>query len=116
MPGNSVARAGDVAAATGSTYYSGADSGAWSAGALSSTTTSLVTSDGKQVVTKASCTFSFSGKAGNSPVTGTSTVKLEPATRRLKVAGASPLVHGDSTKDSYGNTLSVESTATLRTA
>lgn len=114
MPG-SVARAGDVTATVGQLPYSGATSGTWTAGTVATTTATLASSDGAAVVVGASCTFSFNGTNGQSPVTGTSTVTLSPGPRVLTIGGVAPLVDGDSQQDAYGNTLRVGSTATLRT-
>ncbi|WOP18902.1 hypothetical protein [Raineyella sp. LH-20] len=113
MP-SSVAREGDVTATVGQLPYSGATSGTWTAGTVASTTASA-SSDGAAVVVGASCTFSFNGTNGQSPVTGTSTVTLSPGPRVLTIGGVAPLVDGDSQQDAYGNTLRVGSTATLRT-
>lgn len=110
-----VARSGDVSATAGTTAYSGATSGTWTAATPALTTTTVLSCDGA-VVTKATCSFSFSGTNGQSPVTGTSSVTLSPGRLALTVDGVSPLVDGDSAKDSYGNKLSVSSGAALTTA
>jgi hypothetical protein len=112
----SVARKADVTASPGSLFYTGATSGAWTAGSVTVTTTDAARSDGAQVAVKASCTFSFAGSNGQTAVSGTSSVTLSPASRALTVGGTHPLVDGDSEKDSYGNTVEVTSGAALRTA
>lgn len=114
----SVARAGDVSATPGTTPVTGS-TGAWSAGTISETTTSVFTSDRRAIVVEARCTFSYSGNTTStpsSPVSQTSTVTLRPHTRALKVGGSPPLVDGDREQDSYGNALSVGSDATWSTA
>ncbi|MEW2121951.1 hypothetical protein AB0945_43970 [Streptomyces sp. NPDC005474] len=111
----SVARTGDVSTKAGTTLPAGTDSGAWTPGAVTVTTTDLLTSDGRKVVVEATCDFSFTGKSGNTAVTNSSTVKLKPGSRSLNAGGIAPLVDGDSNQDSYGNTVSVSSDALLQT-
>ena len=115
MTAKSVARSDDVSTLAGSTSYTGATSGSWTAGDLTLTTASLASIGGSTVVTKAACTFSFSGSNGQSAVTGTSSVTLNPSSRLLTIDGTSPLVDGDSAKDDYGNTIKVSSSALLKT-
>ncbi|MFF4911220.1 hypothetical protein ACFY2T_40875 [Streptomyces sp. NPDC001260] len=117
MATKSVARTGDVSAKAGTKLPEGADSGTWtvSEGNPTVTTTDLLTSDGRKVVVEATCDFSFTGKSGNTAVTNSSTVKLEPGSRALDAGGVAPLVDGDSKQDSYGNTVSVSSDALLQT-
>ena len=111
-----VAREGDASAAAGKTPYTGATSGTWTPGSVTETTADRASSDGAKVVTQAKCSFSFSGTNGTSAVTGSSTVTLSPGSLLLSIDGATPLVDGDSAKDSFGNTVSVSSSAILRTA
>jgi hypothetical protein len=112
---SAVARSGDVSAAAGTTPATGADSGTWTAGTLTLSTADLLSSDGRAVVVEAACTFSFTGKAGNTAVTDSSTVELKPGSPALLVGGTHPLLDGDAEEDDYGNTVSVSSDAALRT-
>lgn len=111
MAGKPLARAGDVSATVGTTFYTGADSGSWAAGTVSETTTPGFTSDGTVVVTQASCVFTFTGKAGTAQNPGSSTVTLSAGDRALQIGDAAPLVDGDRQADDFGNTLRVASTA-----
>ena len=111
-----VAREGDVSTTVGTTPFTGATSGTWTAGDLELTTTGRAQADGKEIVTAASCTFSFAGTNGQTNVNGTSVVTLQPASRRLRFGTASPLVHGNSASDTFGNTIRVTSSATWATA
>lgn len=120
-----VARAGDVrATASSATNYpdniSPTATDSWTVlGVVSETTVSVAESDGSKVVRSASCQFSFTGtntQSGASFTSPTSTVTLTPATRKLTVGGSAPLVDGDEAKDTFGNKVSVSSTATWRTA
>lgn len=120
-----VARAGDVSPTPSSaTNYpddkSPTATGSWAAaGNVSETPASGATSDGKKIIVSATCDFVFSGttKVDGAPFTSSppSTVTLSPASRTLKVGG-DPLVDGDEKTDTYGNKLSVSSTATWQTA
>jgi len=112
----SIARSGDVSAQAGSSMYTGATSGSWTAGDLTLTTASLASSGGSKAVIKATCTFSFSGSNGQSAVTGTSSVTLNPSSRLLTIGGTAPLVDGDSAKDDYGNTIKVSSSTLWKTS
>ena len=113
MAGAAVARSGDVSAAAGATPYTGATSGTWTAGTPELTTSGVLSSDGRAAVVKARCSFSFSGTNGQTGVTGSSTVTLEPGGRALTAAGVCPLVDGDTAEDSFGNKVSVASDALL---
>ncbi len=113
---NPVARDGDVSTTVGTTPFTGATSGTWTAGDLTVTTTGRARADGEEIVTAASCTFSFAGTNGQTPVSGTSVVALQPAARKLRFGTAFPLVDGETTSDTFGNTVRVVSSATWRTA
>ena len=114
-----VARAGDVSATPGTTPVTGS-TGTWTKqGEVNETKKTTFTSDGSAVVVKATCTFSYSGNTTStpsSPVTDSSTVTLNPQSRKLTVGGDSPLVDGESAEDSYGNKLSVASSAAWSTS
>ena len=94
--------------------------GTWTASpTITETTKTKFTSDGKAVVVEASCTFSYSGNttsSPSSPVTYSSTVTLTPQSKKLTVGGSSPLVDGDEKQDSYGNKVSVSSSAAWSTS
>ncbi|MEV1289100.1 hypothetical protein [Micromonospora sp. NPDC049679] len=120
-----VARAGDAAAtASGRTNYPNdkapTATGAWAAvGPVAETPVTVAGADGKRVIRSASCTFTFTGTLtsnGNAFTSPPSVVTLSPGTRTLKVGGSDPLVDGDETSDSFGNTVSVTSTASWRTS
>jgi hypothetical protein len=115
MAGAAVARAADISTTAGSTPYEGAPSRTWTAGTPQLTTSGVLSSDGHPVVVAVSCAFSFSGTNGQTSVTGSSTVTLQPGSRALRAAGVCPLVDGDSAEDSFGNTVSVASDAALVT-
>lgn len=109
-----VARDGDVTATAGTSPYSGADSGTWTAEPVSYTTRSKVKA-GAAAISKAECTFSFSGKSGNSQVSGTEKVELTAGSTKLKTGGGGVLVSGDSKTGTYGNKLEASSSAKLET-
>lgn len=125
--GQAIARSGDVRAtpvvpAPPKGLWPGATNGAWSIGTLAGTatvveltTSDLVSSDGRSSVAKAVATFSFRGTDGTNAVQGESTVTLQGGSPLVSLAGVAPLVDGDSAEDSYGNKLSVSSSATLAT-
>ena len=115
MATKSVAREDDVSATAGTKLATGADSGAWTAEGVTVATTALVTSDGREVVLEATCTFTFKGKSGNSTMTASSTLTLKPGSRTLHVGDVAPLVDGDRIQDVFDNTISVSSDALLRT-
>jgi len=104
-----VARSGDVtaAASAGLVFPGGtADSGSWTAGAVAEQPAATLTDTGAAALFQATCTFSFKGKVGNTPVTGSSTVTLAADATRLRVGGASLLLDGDGATDAFGNALS----------
>ncbi|AEH10752.1 MULTISPECIES: hypothetical protein [Protofrankia] len=115
MAGAAAARPTDVSATAGSSPYTGATSGTWTAGTPQLTTSDVLSSDGQAIVVGASCSFTFSGTNGQTNVNGSSTVTLEPGGRALTAAGVCPLVDGDSARDSFGNTVFVASNASLVT-
>lgn len=99
--------------------------GNWKAGPVSYTPDPTgppprITAGGRAVVVKATCVFTFTG---NDNATGalitpapTATVELVPGAHPLRVGNAAPLVNGNTKTDEHGNTLTVVSTATWRTA
>jgi len=118
-----VAVQGDVSATAGTSPYTGADSGTWTAGTVSETSYANLKSGGKEVVWKAECTFSFSGTNSSSgaTVTGSEKVTLTATTKLLKKGEHSVLVDGDSksgggTPPSFDNKLSVSAAGPLKTA
>jgi hypothetical protein len=114
MAAASVAGDGDVSATAGTVLFTGADKGTWTAGSVQLKTYAKLEAGGKPVVHQAECTFSFSGSAGNTAVTGTSRVTLTKPGRPLQKGQQSVLVDGDSVTDSFGNKLAVTSTRRLQ--
>jgi hypothetical protein len=95
--------------------------GAWGMlpGSLREVPISIAGSAGRPVVQSASCTFLFKGLTipGDAPFTSPpSMVQLTPAPRVLTVSGGSPLFDEDQAKDEFGNTITVTSSATWRSA
>ena len=113
MPAKPAAGDGDVSATVGKKPFTGADKGTWTAGRVQLTTYAKLKAGGKAVVHKAECTFSFSGTAGNTTVSGSSTVTLTKTGRPLQKGQQSVLVDGDSATDDFGNKLTASSTRRL---
>ena len=113
MP-KSVATVGDVTATAGTTMYSPATSGSWTAGSVSYTSYDNVKSGDAKVIHKAECTFSFSGSTGNTAVSGSETVTLEAGSTLLQKGASKVLVDGDSKTGTYGNKLQVSSSEKLK--
>jgi hypothetical protein len=114
--GAKVAVDGDVTATPSASPASGADSGAWTAGPISYTTYSKLKVGGKNVIWKAKCTFSFSGKSGNSPYSTTEDVTLTASTKKLNKSQHNVLVSGDSETGTQGNKLAVSASGKLTSA
>ena len=113
----SVAVEGDVSATPGSTPYSGAETGSWTAGAITYQGYDPLTIGGTRVVSEASCTFSFSGASSSgATITGTETVTLSAGGTKLQGGSSKVLVDGDRKAGSYGNELLVQTGAKLKTA
>jgi hypothetical protein len=101
-----VARQGDVSATPGTTPFTGATSGTWTAGTIGDTPYDKVVSGGAKAISEARCTFSFSGaNASGSPVTGSETVTLSAKQTKLQKGASGVLVDGDSATGTFGNTL-----------
>jgi hypothetical protein len=117
VPPKSVATVGDVSATPGTTPYTGADSGAWTAGPISYTSYVKVASGGAKAISEARCTFSFSGANSSSgaTITGTETVTLRAGPTKLQKGEAGVIVDGDSETGSFGNKLSAASGEPLKT-
>ncbi|MGW0411248.1 hypothetical protein ACWDZX_08115 [Streptomyces collinus] len=114
MAGRAVVARGGVSAMAGAAPLKGADSGTWSAGTVAETPSSRVTVGGSPVLHQASCSFTFTGKAGQTVVGGASTVTLTATAGGLLADGKGVLLDGDSAQDEYGNTLTAGSSAALR--
>ena len=115
----SVAVDGEVIATPGTVFYSPADAGKWSAGAVQYVAHSRIKVGNTAAISKATCTFSFSGtdsKSQGAAVAGTSDVELEAGSTKLNEGGTGMLLAGDSTEDMYGNTLTVQTKNKLMTA
>ena len=106
MPLKSVAREGDVSATPGTKPFTGADSGAWAAGAVTYTSYDKVVSGGARSISQAECTFNFSGASSSgATVTGTETVTLSAQPTKLQKGASSVIVDGDSATGTFGNKL-----------
>jgi len=116
MPPTAAAKLGDTSATAGTVMYSPAASGTWTPGTVTETSYPLLTISGVAVIHSASCTFTFSGlKAdGTTQVNGSSTVTLTAATTTLQKGSTFVLRDGDTTSDTYGNTLTVHAANILR--
>jgi len=110
--GDAIAVDGEVTATPGTSMYSGATGGSWTAGAVTYTSHSKIRSGGKEVIYKAECTFTFSGTSGNSPVSGTEKVTLQASKKKLSCSGNYVLVNGDSKQGTYGNKLEAKASNT----
>ncbi|NTU80290.1 MAG: hypothetical protein HGA45_13095 [Chloroflexales bacterium] len=102
-----VAVEGNVVATPGTIFLEGADSGTWTAGKVEVKSYDKLTITQKKAIYSASCTFSFKGKSGNTTVTGTEKIMLEPATTLLMKGRSRVLVTGDTKTGKYGNTLTI---------
>lgn len=112
-----VAVEGDVSATAGTTLFSGAQSGTWTAGPIQLSSWSKLKVGGTATIWKAICLFSFSGLNGSgATVVGTSTVTLTADSTKLQGASNNVLRDGDSETDSYGNKLEARAPGKLRSA
>jgi len=113
-----VAVEGDASAEAGTTPYTGATRGTWTAGSVTETSYDVLTSGGTKVIHKAECSFSFTGDSAPpqtvGDVSGDSTVTLEASGTALQGGSTFVLVDGDSETDSYGNKVSVSASAALQ--
>ena len=101
-----VARQGGVSATPGTTPFTGANSGTWTAGPISDKPYDKVVSGGAKAISEAQCTFNFSGvNASGATVTGSETVTLSAKQTKLQKGAAGVLVDGDSATGTYGNKL-----------
>ena len=117
MSGKAVAGATDVSATPGTSPFTGADSGTWTAGPVTVTTYPTLRAGDAEVAFKAICTFQFSGKSGQTPVTGSETVTLSAASSaKLQKGKNGVLLDGDVAEGAFGNKLTASSTRTLRTS
>src|SRR5215831_3080182 len=117
MTGKSVACQGDVSATVGNVPFTGAQSGTWTASAITVTPHQVLQVDGAAAITQASCTFSFSGaNSSGSPVAGQATVTLMAGATTLRVGPDTVLVDGDQATSVFGNGLRVVSTRKLVTS
>lgn len=91
----------------------GADSGSWKAGTPSYTSYSKLKSGSKKVIWKVQCTFSFTGKAGNSGFTTQETVTLTATTKKLNKSQNKVLVDGDSKISEEGNKIAISASGKL---
>jgi hypothetical protein len=112
-----VTRQGDVSATPGTTPFSGAQSGTWTAGTISETAYDKVVSGGAKAISQAQCTFSFTGaNSSGATVTGSETVTLSAGATKLQKGAAGVIVDGDSATGTYGNKLTASGGPKLGTA
>ena len=117
MPSIFVARQGEVTATAGTTPFTGADNGTWTAGPVSYTAYAKLKRGGTGVIHRASCLFSFSGaNSSGTAVAGTSTVTLTAGTTKLQKGVSNVLQNNDEASDSYGNKLKASSSEKLKSA
>jgi hypothetical protein len=116
MATKGVATEGDVTATAGTTPYTGASSGTWTAGSVSCTSYAKLHAGGAPAISEATCTFNFAGtSASNSADTGSETVTLRAGPTTLQGGASGVLLDGDSKTDSFGNKLAASSAAPLKT-
>ncbi len=87
-----------------------AATGAWAPapGPVGETPDTTLTVGGAAVLHQAQCTFLFSGSTSSgSAVADSSTVVLTPKSTTLRAGQTAVLLDGDSTSDSFGNTVQV---------
>ena len=114
--GKQVAVEGDVQAIPGTTPYSGAANGTWTAMPVQYVSYSQLTVSGKAVIYEAKCRFLFSGaNPSGAPVVGQEEVKLAAQTTKLQGSLSQVLVTGDSANGQYGNQLKVNAANKLGT-
>jgi len=117
VPPDKGAREGDVSATVGTTPFTGADKGTWTAGPITYTTYDRLTSNGTKAISEAECTFSFAGtNSSGATVTGTETVTLSARPTKLQKGASGVLVNGDSASGDYENTLTASASQKLGTA
>ncbi len=115
--GKGVAVEGEVTATPGTTLFTGADSGTWTAPpSISYKSYTKLTISGRRVVYQAKGTFTFSGlSSSGATITGPETVTLTASTTLLQKGLSNVLVDGDSATGIYGNELKVQSNGSLKT-
>ena len=121
MAGKQVAVKEDVQATAGSTPFTGADSGTWTAGPVTCSFYDQLKIGGSKVIYKAECKFTFTGTSpapAKSPITGTETVTLEAQSTKLQGGLSKVLVDGDSATGTgnFGNKLQINASHKLATA
>lgn len=112
-----VAVLGEVNAIPGDKPFTGADSGVWTAGPVNSTSYAKLKSEGKKVIWKATCNFSFSGSSSSgAAIAGNEIVNLTATVKLLNNSQSNVLVDGDNVTGIYGNKLQVSASGKLATA
>ena len=115
----SVAAEGDVTATAGTTPFTGAQSGTWAAGSITVTAHADLQVGGAAAISKANCTFSFSGlNSSGVTVTGQESVTLMAGATKLHDGEDTVLLDGDQATGpgGFGNKLKVTSTRKLKTS
>jgi hypothetical protein len=115
MATKSVATIGDVTATPGTKLYPPATAGSWTAGLISYSSYPRLKSRGTNVISQATCTFSFAGTKEGAAVAGTETVTLRAKSTVLQKGLAAVIVDGDSETGIYGNKLAAGSSEPLKT-
>jgi hypothetical protein len=113
--GKSLACQADVSATPGTTPFTGATNGTWTAGAITVTSHPRLQVGGAPVISGAVCMFAFVSTDG-SGVTGSETVTLSAGATKLRDGPATMLVNGDQATGAFGNTLQVASARKLATS
>lgn len=117
MAGKPVAVTGEVIATVGTTPFTGADSGTWTAGTVSVQSYNQLTIGSAAIIHQAKCTFTFNGKSStNTPITGSETVTLTAGATVLQKAQSGVLVQGDVATGVFGNKLEVQTANVLLSA
>ena len=105
-----------MSATPGTAPFTGADTGAWTAGTISFTSYDKLLSGGRKAISQAECTFSFTGQSSSgATVTGSETVTLSAQATKVQKGAAGVIVDGDSATGSFGNTLTAASSGKLGT-
>jgi hypothetical protein len=97
-----------------------ATSGMWTPGLVDETADTTLTVGGAGVLHQAQCTFTFAGTltppTPPTAVSDSSTVVLKPKNTTLRAGRTAVLLDGDSTSDTFGNTVKVSVPASSKLA
>lgn len=116
MTSKQVAVEGDVQATAGTTPFTGAASGTWTAGSVTCSSYDQLKIGGSKVIYKAECKFTFNGtSSAPASITGDETVTLEAKSTKLQGGLSKVLVNGDSVTGNFGNKLQINASHKLST-